>query len=437
MKERSMTCVSRLSSRASRWTLAALCGLLIPGLQGCQFLPTPKLTQSVDNRSVTTISPTATGPFYWTGEQVTHPIFPWLPSVISNRSQPARSSRAFPIVTNDREPLLPVVNRSRPASAPTTTPPPAPFQPESSKVDHHLQVAAFSPPVPNDSSTSNSQVHPIPPVPASNSKVADAPIESKPDSKDTSSAPSQIKPPTDWKTTEGDHGNRWPSTLSNSGVTYDFPDLDPNLFMPWRERWRKGTDHLLAIANDPIAGQSLPHWNVQKRLVEWIQSQATDFEDSKNSHTSLKHLFDSLDDLRPLEAANVRFCREVRDFGSTEPMDPNTLAAGKPVLIYSELLGLKSRLDRDHRTWQIEAVAEIYRPTALPDDKPIYREVIGQGVDHRASLQKDVFMSYRMKMPESLAPGKYRFRLIQNDLIGKQTVATDLEFQIQKSDPAR
>ena len=46
------------------------------------------------------------------------------------------------------------------------------------------------------------------------------------------------------------------------------------------------------------------------------------------------------DDRATLGITNMQICRNVLGFGSFEPIEPSTLKAGQPVIVYCELLGL-------------------------------------------------------------------------------------------------
>jgi hypothetical protein len=51
----------------------------------------------------------------------------------------------------------------------------------------------------------------------------------------------------------------------------------------------------------------------------------------------------------------------------------------------------------------------------------VWTGVLGTADDFCQRRRRDFYVNYRMTIPESLAPGSYELRLIQDDLVGGQS----------------
>lgn len=122
----------------------------------------------------------------------------------------------------------------------------------------------------------------------------------------------------------------------------------------------------------------------------------------------------------------VAFCREVLGFDQIKPFDAETLQAGQKVLVYTEVEGVHYLPEDDAHVSRLSTTLEI-----LDEGKtrPRWSKVFP--VEDRCSRPRhDYFVGYRLALPESLTPGRYRLRVSQHDLLSGQEDAAETAFVI-------
>ena len=112
--------------------------------------------------------------------------------------------------------------------------------------------------------------------------------------------------------------------------------------------------------------------------------------------------------------SDLRICRRVLGFGRTEGLGAEAVVAGKTVLLYCELEGVRDEEVTDGVRSRLASTVAI-----LPESggEPVWSFDLGVAEDHCRRRRRDFFVNYRVKIPESLAPGAYRVRLVQSDLL--------------------
>jgi len=122
----------------------------------------------------------------------------------------------------------------------------------------------------------------------------------------------------------------------------------------------------------------------------------------------------------------VQLCRKIHGFGSFEPMDAQALRAGRPVLIYCELAGLRYEQQDD------EYVSHVATRVELIDARDGSKawEDLGKAEDRCRRRRLDSFVSTLVTLPETIVPGPYTIRLTQTDDIALQSATAELAVTI-------
>jgi hypothetical protein len=131
----------------------------------------------------------------------------------------------------------------------------------------------------------------------------------------------------------------------------------------------------------------------------------------------------------PLVVRNIAFCSEVRSYGCTKRFEKYEFETNQEVLLYAELENFVS-----------EPTANGYR-TALGSR---YRIVDGRGrqvLEHAfagteeycQNPRRDFFISYHVRLPKSVSPGKYALQLSIEDLTSHKSGAASIEFDMKRA----
>ena len=128
------------------------------------------------------------------------------------------------------------------------------------------------------------------------------------------------------------------------------------------------------------------------------------------------------------DIADLRICRRVYGFGRTEPISGESLAPGQMVLLYCELEGVREEAEPGGVRSQISSSVAIL---AANGDEPLWRFDLGSAEDHCQRHRRDFFVNYRVTIPENLAPGNYRIRLAQKDLVADRSAERTVTFTLR------
>ncbi|WP_169974146.1 hypothetical protein [Tautonia rosea] len=123
---------------------------------------------------------------------------------------------------------------------------------------------------------------------------------------------------------------------------------------------------------------------------------------------------------RAFRVARIAFCQEVLGFDRIKPFATESFQSGQEILIYAEVEGVHYLPEETGHVSQLFTTLEI-----LGDRDATPRWSNDFPVEDRCSRPRhDYFVGYRLALPESLTPGRYRLRLAQRDLLsGHQDVA--------------
>jgi hypothetical protein len=136
-----------------------------------------------------------------------------------------------------------------------------------------------------------------------------------------------------------------------------------------------------------------------------------------------------LEDRVPLAVAHLRLCRKVLGFGAFEPLEPSELKPGKPAILYCEMTGVR------YETKDAKFASHLYSRVELlsaTDNSRVWEQALGEAEDQCRSRRRDYYVSYRICLPASVAPGEYRLRLNQTDLVARQTASAELKLTVSR-----
>ena len=120
-------------------------------------------------------------------------------------------------------------------------------------------------------------------------------------------------------------------------------------------------------------------------------------------------------------------CRNVLGFGSFEPIEPSTLKAGQPVIVYCELLGLHYKNSGQSFVTRLSSRVELVDARS---NSRVWEQPLGEAEDECRSRRRDNYANLRLNLPTSVKPGDYRLKLTQTDLVANQTASAELPVSI-------
>lgn len=225
------------------------------------------------------------------------------------------------------------------------------------------------------------------------------------------------------------------------------------------ESWREGVQTLRSVvrdrlhaAKDPRPGA--PNWVVRERLLAWLAEPDID-PDARSSgeiaqgRAVLKGLAALLDpsapapargaEIReavaaleaeaPLEITELKPCRVVHGFGSIEPLEPAVRKPGQAIILYCEINGLAYEPAGPAFRSRVEARVELFRDGT---DAPAWTHALPAVEDACRKRRRDYFIGHKFTLPEGLAPGNYRLRLTQKDLVADHVASRETTIAVVK-----
>jgi hypothetical protein len=135
----------------------------------------------------------------------------------------------------------------------------------------------------------------------------------------------------------------------------------------------------------------------------------------------------SCDQPASLGIGKLRLCRKVHGFGSFEALGESEIKAGQRFLVYCEMTGMRCEARNDSYVSRLSSKIEV---TSARDGTIQWARELGPAEDVCGSRRHDFYVNYRVDLPKNLAPGAYRLRLTQTDLIAKKSTSAELPFEI-------
>ena len=212
--------------------------------------------------------------------------------------------------------------------------------------------------------------------------------------------------------------------------------------------WEESVSKLKKIAQESASqsrsddGAAL--WQVRAKVMDWMASETprdgkealfkkaiVTIADAMNTRgrdpsartAEIRLAVLELEDRAPLGIINLRVCRKVLDFGSFEPIEPSSLKAGQPVILYCELTGLHYRNSGPGFVSRLSSRIELIDPRS---GGKVWEQALGEVEDQCRSRRRDNYWNFRIKLPQRVPPGDYRLRLTQTDMVASQTASAEL-----------
>lgn len=125
-----------------------------------------------------------------------------------------------------------------------------------------------------------------------------------------------------------------------------------------------------------------------------------------------------------LGVANLQLCRKVAAFGSLEPWDAPAVKPGQRVLLYCEMTGLRYEPAESGFVSRLSTRVELRRADT---GTLVWEQELGIAKDVCSRVRHDYYVSYRLKLPESLPAGKHRLRIVQTDLAADRSASSEID----------
>lgn len=227
------------------------------------------------------------------------------------------------------------------------------------------------------------------------------------------------------------------------------PDPDPAPGPP-ADSWKDGLERLRTIARErsSVEGEDQATWAARERLLALL-ADVPDAESARwEAVLSALAAADQPEGPKPeapppaeteapsppadaepdLEISELRLCRKVNGFGSYEPADPDACRAGQLAFLYCEMEGVRARVEGDLFRYRLSSTVEV-----LPEsgDHPIWSQALGIADDVCHRRRRDYYLHGRFQLPESLAPGRYRLRLVQRDQVADRETSRSIAITIR------
>ncbi len=149
---------------------------------------------------------------------------------------------------------------------------------------------------------------------------------------------------------------------------------------------------------------------------------------SSEASTNRDETFESSGKAKPFRLRSARFCEKISGFGVYAPTSSTLFKAGQDVLVYCEPEAIAYQTDSDGFRSRIASRVAIVGESSID---PVWSEDMGVVEDVCRSRRRDYFVNFRVSLPESLAPGGYRLKVSQADLIGGSEASTEIPFVIK------
>jgi hypothetical protein len=131
-----------------------------------------------------------------------------------------------------------------------------------------------------------------------------------------------------------------------------------------------------------------------------------------------------------LELLQLEFCDKIDGFGNYHRFETPAFRPGQPVLLYAEIRNFTSQLTAAgmHRT-ALRSSIELLQHNV--DGPLVDRTEFESTEDLCRSPRRDYFHSYRLELPEHLAPGPYTARLSVEDELGGKIGSATINLRIE------
>lgn len=130
-----------------------------------------------------------------------------------------------------------------------------------------------------------------------------------------------------------------------------------------------------------------------------------------------------------LRISDLKFCRKVDGFGDYELAESTDFAVSAQVILYCEMEGVTYVPEGDLFRSSLESSIEI---VGAHDEESLWRRGLGVAEDSCRRPRTDYFVNYQFRLPglSSLPSGTYRLRLVQRDIHSDETASAEIPFRL-------
>lgn len=187
-------------------------------------------------------------------------------------------------------------------------------------------------------------------------------------------------------------------------------------------------DALKPIASAPTATQEF--WSQELYgLATWMDSERTT-DASRRAGEARLHLASALNrlgDLAPLMLRNLSFVYEISSFGDFKPFDRCEFTPGQEVGLYAEVENFKSEETPKGYFTSLRGKYEVFDSRG----ESVHKQDLSTTEEHCRNPRRDFFLGYRLHLPKSLHPGRYRLQLTVEDVKKQQVAQSSIDFTIK------
>jgi hypothetical protein len=136
---------------------------------------------------------------------------------------------------------------------------------------------------------------------------------------------------------------------------------------------------------------------------------------------------DRLGAIAGLTVKNLHFCTEVKGFGAFAAFPQDQFHSGQEVLLYCEIDNFQSELqDKGYHT-ALKGRYEISDESG----RAVVEKELGLKDEHCANRRRDFFVPYFVTIPKHVPAGKYRLKVILEDVHSGQTGEATIAFEVK------
>lgn len=183
----------------------------------------------------------------------------------------------------------------------------------------------------------------------------------------------------------------------------------------------------------PIDGLSLAeqaYWRDQLYALDTLLRRDEFPSGARRAAAAAQHLQQAmyrLADDAGLVLRRVAFCRAVESYGVIQPFDKDAFRPGETVLLYVEVDHFTTQHTPQGHHAAFAADYQIFdsgRHRVVQESLPEIEEYCG-------NRRRDFFMSYRVRLPQSISAGRYTLLLNVTDTLGQKAASAAVDFEIQ------
>ena len=216
---------------------------------------------------------------------------------------------------------------------------------------------------------------------------------------------------------------------------------------PPRNDWPDGVAALRNLARQKSGepGGVDDGWAIRASVLDWLAGDAPKPDDPRRAvwtsvltalttatsvetpqpselSRTLRDAVEALETLAPLELADFRLCRKIEGYAVFEPVDPKALKAGRSVLLYCEVSGVRYEPADEAFHSRLAAKVEL---SPADGGEAVWSETLDAAEEFCRRRRRDYYVNYRITLPTTLAPGDYRLRLSLVDQISGQPATAE------------